>query len=172
MRKLFPLAIVLALFVGVGCDSNDDEGTSDNDRFVGSWTVNSIVNDSDGANEMDLTAGLIGSTGVLNSLSLGFNADGTYTLSADYRAAEATDLVVAGASFTYSVNEQINTLTLQLPFGTSGATVPAPVIYSFNGDGEFTAQIPAAVMNGLFPRQNPNDPPLYQGNVGTRFVKQ
>ena len=99
-------------------------------------------------------------------------ADNTYTPSADYRDAEATDLMLAGASLTYTVNEQINTLTLQLPFGTSGATVPAPVLYSFNGDGEFTAQIPATVMNGLFPRQNPNDPPLYRGNVGTRFVKQ
>ncbi len=165
MRKLFPLALVLALFVGVGCDSNDDEGSSDSELFVGTWTVVNVTNDSGGANEMDLTQALVGANGTLNSLSLGFNTNNTYTLNADYRSADTPDVVVAGAPFTYTVNETTNQITLQLPSPTGSGTVPAQIGYSFNGDDEFTALLPSIVMNSLFQTT------LYSGNVAARFTK-
>lgn len=164
MRKLLPLALILALFVGVGCDSND-EGVSDTELFVGTWTVVNVTNDSGGANETDLTQALVGANGTLNSLSLGFNTNNTYTLNADYRSADTPDVVVAGAPFTYTVNERTNQITLQLPSPTGSGTIPAQIGYSFNGDDEFTALLPSVVMNALFSTD------IYRGSVAARFTK-
>jgi hypothetical protein len=166
LRKLLPLALVLVLFAGVGCDSNDDDDLTQAELFVGTWGVTRVVNDSGGANEQDISPVLIGAQGTLQGLSLTFNADNTYSLNADYRDPATPDVVIAGAPFTYSVNEANSVLTLNLPSPTGAGTIPAQIGFSFNGDREMTALLPALIMNTLFTTN------IYQGNVAATFQKQ
>lgn len=181
MRKLLSLSLVLALFAGVGCDSNDDDDAmTDAEMMAGTWGVSEIRNNTTGTAQgvpqnQNLTPFIFGSEGSVKDNGFVFTFTptaantGRYTLMVDYKDPEADDVNIQGAPFTYTLTpstsaEGEGTLTLQVPLG--GGTVPAAAQYKFTSETAMTATIPAAVMQAIFDSQ------IYQGTVAVTFEKQ
>jgi hypothetical protein len=162
MRKFFPLLLVLAL---AACDSSDD-GPSDAERFVGNWTVDRVISNSGTGSETDVTAGVLGASGVLSRLSASFADDGTVVLSADFRDAGQEDQSVAG---TYEVQESISTIRLNISVPGTTTTFPVASRYSFDGDDAVSVTLPALVVNTIL--QAGGVEFQLEGNVGLRFVR-
>lgn len=168
--RLLSLSLILALFAGVGCDSNDDKEPSDADAFVGTWNVSKIRNDAGGAN-VDITTNIFGATGTVkdNGFVFTFRKDMTYKLMVDYKNEASTDLVVDGSAFTYALTPASGgkgILTLKLPSPTGSGVVTGQANYDITSSSTMTATVPALLMNSIF------NTTLYQGNVAIEFKKQ
>lgn len=181
MKKLLNLSLILVLFAGIGCDSNeDDDVMTDAEVFAGTWGVAEIRNNTTGSAQgvpqnQDLTPFIFGATGSVKDDGFVFtftptsDNGGLYTLKVDYKDESATDVNIQGAPFTYTVTpspsaEGEGMLRLQVPLG--GGTVGADANYKFSGNSSMTATIPSAVMQAIFNSQ------IYQGTVSVRFEKQ
>lgn len=138
LRKLFfSILTVALLFVATGCDSNGDD-ESDAEILVGTWTVASIADD-----EGDKTA--VFGAGV-ESFRADINEDDTYSILVDYNAtAEAagqTDVNLAG---TYTVNESLKTITLNVT-GLGGLVLE----YDIENNNRVVLSGPAEFINLAF----------------------
>lgn len=100
-RKIAFSLLLLALVIA-GCDSNggDDNGQSDAEVFVGTWTAVSIEDDDGDKTDMFSDA--------LGRLTIVFEQDGSYSLSA-IPDDGSTPLSFQGS---YTVDEDAKTLTL------------------------------------------------------------
>ncbi len=174
--RLLSVALILALFTGMGCDSNDDDDPSDAELIVGTWGVTKIRNNADGSdasspNNQDITPFIFGATGSVkdNGFVFTFRNNMTYKLMVDYKAESATDLVVDGAAFTYSVvpsSDGKGALRLQLPSPAGTGTVQGQANYELTSNTTMTATVPALLMNSIFGST------IYKGNVAIEFNKQ
>ena len=119
MRMGLLLVFVLLLLGWTsGCDSNNDDGPSDAEIFVGEWGVARIT-DGDG----DQTQAFLS---LVDSFLTSLRADGTFDITIDYNdAANAARQNDIDASGTYTVNESNNTLTL------TAAANPVPLLLSY-----------------------------------------
>ena len=120
------LFLLLASIAAVGCDSdpNEEEETTDAERFLGNWAVVSAA-DQDGAR--DQTA-VFSSLGVM---TVDLAENGTFSLLLQYNDPAEPDLSLAGP---YTVNSAGKQLVLTIDF--QGLTVNLPFAYVFNSDTE------------------------------------
>ncbi len=156
MRRYFSIAGVLAALalLAVGCDSNDESGPTDAERFVGSWTAIAI-SDSNGDQSAEFAA-------IVSSLIVVMQEgdDPAFSLTVDYTEDSGRDdLVLAG---TYAVDDGPRNLTLTIASGAS-----LPFTYSFEDDSRAILTTSAALVNPIF---NPTTP--YEGTVRVTIQKQ
>ena len=152
-RRTFSIVALLAFLV-VGCDSNDD-GPSDAERFVGTWTATGI-RDSNGDQSGEFVA-------LVNSLTAVFQAgdeDPAFLITVDYKDDSGREDVTLGG--TYAVDDGARTLTLTIP---SGANVPFN--YVFQSDTQANLSSNAAFVTRIF---RPSTP--YEGTVTIIVQKQ
>ena len=174
--NLLSLTLILALFAGFGCDSNDDDDDemTDAELIAGGWGVTKIRNDANGTN-VDITAGIFGPNGTVkdNGFTFTFNPNtangGLYQLKVDYKDDAKQDLNIQGAPFTYTVTPSATAqgkgkLTIQVPLG--GGTVPAQADYEITSNSTMTALIDQQVMNAIFATN------IYTGKVAVEFTKR
>ena len=134
------LSVFVLLLLGwtSGCDSNNDDGPSDAEIFVGEWGVARIT-DADG----DQTQAFLG---LVDSFLTSLRADGTFDITIDYNdaanAARQSDIDVSG---TYTVNESNNTLTL-----TAATAVALPLSYTIENNDRITISGVAFLINLAF----------------------
>ncbi len=152
-RRTLSIVALLAFLV-VGCDSNDD-GPSDAERFVGTWTATGI-RDANGDQSGEFVA-------LVNSLTAVFQAgdeDPAFLLTVDYKEESGREDLSLGG--TYAVDDGARTLTLTIP---SGANLPFN--YAFQNDTRVNLASNAAFVNPIF---NPSTP--YEGTVTVIIQKQ
>lgn len=134
------LSVFVLLLLGwtSGCDSNNDDGPSDAEIFVGEWGVARIT-DGDG----DQTQAFLS---LVDSFLTSLRADGTFDIIIDYNdaanAARQNDIDVSG---TYTVNESNNTLTL-----TAATAVALPLSYTIENNDRITISGVAFLINLAF----------------------
>ncbi len=159
MRRYLSIAGVLALlalpsWLSAGCDSNDDDGPTDAERFVGTWVATGIE-DSAGDQSAEFVA-------LVNSLVAVMEAGDTpaFELTVDYKDDSGRpDLELAG---TYAVDDGPRHLTLTINTGAN-----LPFTYVFQSDSQVALSAPAALVNPVF---NPTTP--YEGTVTVNIQKQ
>ncbi len=152
-RRTLSIVALLAFLVA-GCDSNDD-GPSDAERFVGTWTATGI-RDANGDQSGEFVA-------LVNSLTAVFQAgdeDPAFLLTVDYKEESGREDLSLGG--TYAVDDGARTLTLTIP---SGANLPFN--YAFQNDTRVNLASNAAFVNPIF---NPSTP--YEGTVTVIIQKQ
>ncbi len=156
MRRYFSITslLVAPALLAVGCDSND-EGPTDAERFVGTWTAIAIT-DSNG----DQSAAF---AELVTSMTVVFQAgdeDPAFSLTVDYtEASEREDLLLPG---TYAVDDGPRSLTLTI---VSGASLP--FTYAFENDSRARLTTSAALVNPVFEPTTP-----YEGTVMVTIQKQ
>lgn len=133
LRKPQILVMLLAVVLFAGCDSGDD-GLSDSERFVGSWTVTS-VRDQEGDKTPVISA--------LGTLSATFDDDGQYELTFDWAQQGLPDQTLSN---TYTVNEAADKLVLNATDPLDGSLLPLAVSYDFETDDRVTLSVPSAVI--------------------------
>ena len=151
MRIAVSALFALALLVGSGCDSSDDdEVTLDAQYYVGTWR---IVSASDGSG--DRTA-LINAA--LDDLAITFRSAGTFRLDADFNEAingsGTADITTEG---TYQAQPSVPAVILSS--GGFAATFQASAVDS-GDDDRLRLTAPAAILNQLLqglPFQFQND---------------
>ena len=130
--------VLLLLGWTSGCDSNNDDGPSDAEIFVGEWGVARIT-DADG----DQTQAFLS---LVDSFLTSLRADGTFDIIIDYNdaanAARQNDIDVSG---TYTVNASNNTLTL-----TAAGAVALPLSYTIENNDRITISGNAFLLNLAF----------------------
>ncbi len=178
MRALLP-GLVIALFIGVGCDSSNDE-QSDADRLVGTWAVVDLRNDADpnvaGSGE-SVGAALFGTgstqTGV-RSFTITFSDRGTYDLLIDYRDESVEDVPITGQQFT--LNEVTKSLRLFVPLSLvqpgSPGSAPFPFDYAMTSDRNLSVFFSGVFLNQLFREADSDISGLFEGSVAADFQKQ
>jgi hypothetical protein len=67
LRNIFFLVLSVALVTVTSCGNNDDDGPSDIDRFVGTWTASSVTLDGNDVTSPEYTG-----------FTVTFNDDGSY----------------------------------------------------------------------------------------------
>lgn len=152
-QKIFPILALLAFLVA-GCDSNDD-GPSDAERIVGTWSATAI-RDGNGDQSAELVA-------LVNSLTAMFQAgDETpaFLITVDYKDDSGREDLALGG--TYAVDDGARTLTLTIPNGAS-----LPFTYAFESDTQVNLSASSAFINPIF---NPSTP--YEGTVTITVQKQ
>ena len=152
-RRTLSIVALLAFLV-VGCDSNDD-GPSDAERFVGTWTATGI-SDRNGDQSGEFVA-------LVNSLTAVFQAgdeDPAFLLTVDYKEESGREDLSLGG--TYAVDDGARTLTLTIP---SGANLPFN--YAFQNDTRVNLASNAALVNPIFEPSTP-----YEGTVTIIVQKQ
>ncbi len=151
-RRTLSIVALLAFLV-VGCDSNDD-GPSDAERFVGTWTATGI-RDSNGDQSGEFVA-------LVNSLTAVFQAgdeDPAFLITVDYKDDSGREDVTLGG--TYAVDDGPRTLTLTIE-GASFA-----FNYVFQSDTQANLSSNAAFVTRIF---RPSTP--YEGTVTITVQKQ
>jgi len=134
------LSVFVLLLLGwtSGCDSNNDDGPSDAEIFVGEWGVARITDDDGDQTEAFLS--------LVDSFLTSLRADGTFDIIIDYNdaanAARQSDIDVSG---TYTVNESNNTLTL-----TAANAVALPLSYTIENNDRITISGNAFLLNLAF----------------------
>ncbi len=149
------LSVFVLLLLGwiSGCDSNNNDGPSDAEIFVGEWGVARIT-DADG----DQTEAFLS---LVDSFLTSLRADGTFDITIDYNdaanAAGQNDIDVSG---TYTVNESSNTVTLTV------ANVGAlPLSYMIENNDRITISGNALLINLAFGTN-------YTGTVALTIARQ
>ena len=144
--------VLLLLGWTSGCDSNNDDGLSDAEIFVGEWGIARIT-DGDG----DQTQAFLS---LVDSFLTSLRADGTFDIIIDYNdaanAASQSDINVSG---TYTVNESNNTLTL-----TAAGAVALPLSYTIENNDRITISGVAFLINLAFGTD-------YTGTVALTIVR-
>lgn len=138
MRKLSSLLLIALLaLVGIGCDSDDDEG-SDAELFVGTWALTGVSDDDGDAMEAFATN--------FESIVLANDADGSFTLTVN---PVVGDNIVLPGTYTVSESNSRLTLTVTTPLGPANLNFT----YAFNGDDEVeltSDTTTALLLNTLF----------------------
>ena len=159
LRKLlYPVLAVLVLVSFVGCDSDDDDETSDADLFIGTWAATG-VEDAEG----DQTQSFAGN---VNAFTVTFENNTEYDLNVDF-ADERQDIGVDNGFYT--VNEGTNTVSLTIPAEVAGAALTLPMGYAFS-DGNDTVTLRAE--GGLLGAVNRLFGSNYQGFVEITLTRQ
>jgi hypothetical protein len=143
IRKLFfSILTVALLFVATGCDSDNNDDTSDAEAFVGTWNA---VGVSDGTGDQTQSFGQS-----VSQFRVTFTSNNTYDLSVVFTD-QRSPIQFSGAS--YAVNEGTKIVTLTIPAAVTGSgDLPLPFNYNFASDTRVglsnTALVP--VINSLF----------------------
>jgi len=104
-RFLSGLAFVLTLsLMSVGCDNSSNNGTTDAERFLGTWAITAAA---DQGGDRDVTQIF----SALGNLSVSLKDDQTYLLHLEYADGVTPDLDLTG---NYAVNESESRLVLSI----------------------------------------------------------
>ena len=163
MRRYLSIVGVFALlalpsWLSAGCDSSDDDGPTDAERFVGTWVATGIE-DSAGDQSAEFVA-------LVNSLVVVMEAGDTpaFRLTVDYK--DDSGRADENLDGTYAVDDGPRHLTLTISTDApTGANLP--FTYVFQSDSQVALSAPAALVNPVF---NPTTP--YEGTVTVNIQKQ
>lgn len=143
--KGYGIVVLLMLVAAVGCDSNEDDDMSEQELFLGAWTLTSISDD-----EGDQTASFEEN---VESFVVQFQDESSFQLNVAFVPDDPReDIQLAG---TYLLDESDNALTLQIP----GLPAPLSFTYAFENDNTLVLNASNVVLiNTLFGTQ-------YEGTV-------
>lgn len=126
LRKLlYSTLAVLVLVSFVGCDSDDDDETTDADLFIGTWAATGVV-DAEGNQTASFAQDV-------NSFTVTFVNNTEYDLNVDF-ADDRTDISVDNS--TYSVSEANSTLSLTIPSPPAPQAINLPLGYTFSDNND------------------------------------
>ena len=150
MRKTLVCGLILLMFGWItGCDSDsNDDGPSDAERFVNTWTLSQVMDDRG-----DQTAVFLEG---FNGITVAFTPNGTYTMVVDAKD-DTQDVTLTGP---YVANESAKTVSLTIEFG--GQTLQFPLSYSFQNDTTLLLSGNSVLLNPLLQTG-------LQGNVTLTF---
>lgn len=141
-RVLWSFLVIGLGLLAVACDSDDpDEVLTDAEKFIGTWTVQVVTDDSG-----DQTERFFEST---NSVILDFGIDAQYSLIADAKS-DSLDQSIAGA---YAISEGAQALTLSAML--LGQDIDLIATYTFVDDDTIELRTDSFVLNAVLQPEEP-----------------
>lgn len=142
-RALWSCFVAVLAFGLVACDSDSDneEPLTDAEKFIGTWTVQTVVDDSG-----DQTNRFFEST---NSVTLQFATNSLYSLVADAKS-DSLDQTIEGG---YTVSEGSRAVTLAASI--LGQDVDLVATYAFLNDNTVELRTDSFVLNAVLQPEEP-----------------
>lgn len=156
MRRLSHILLVAILFLGVGCDSDNEPSLAE--QFVGTWELTAVSDDVGDRTDLIFLAA--------NGLTLTFNDDQSYSLFYDARD-NAGDINLAG---TFNVSEARSVVALAVPFIPDAPPSNVDFGYTFVTDSEVELTVESLIVNTLLMTEG--TPAALQGLVTLTVTKQ